>query len=337
MYCPTCGTAIETARQTQCPGCGRMILNGWDPDETAPGHPVRGADHAAQPLFDEPPTALMSSQWPPDRARPSASRSHALPYREMPSSSSLDGSWPSDPMRTRTAWDWDAPHNAPGLPDNQPAWPAHVPARKTPVNRLLGVVAVVLVAVLVAIGLRTLVNHDSAGGTASPSATIFADSLRSDTGQWTNQTGQCYFAKDGYHILNGHVCFAPVASVADGDFAVYAKQIAGDPSAFYGMALRATPGNFYEFAINAQGQWIFTRVVNTLPSSLRAPQPSSYIAQGLNHENRLEAKVAGDRFDLYINGHQVGTVTDSAYRTGASGLLASPSMEAVFADYLIKR
>ena len=342
MHCPTCGAALSGYRGGTCPWCGAVVPGSqpnaeespprWQPAShqnplswSQPGIPPEA--HTPDPALPYPPGSSETITLPPP-----------LPRELFPDPAPVpsDG-WISDPQRTRAAG------GTPGLPPqvpHPPMWPSSPRTEQTRRNRWPGIVIVVLVAIIVGLLLKMAVGGETTGVSTGSigQRMVFSDSLRSNSGGWVDKAGECFFKRDGYHIANGHVCFAPVLDIGDGDYAVYAKQISGDTAPFYGIAFRrAKPGDFYEFAVDGQGQWIFARVVDAVPTAIRPAEPSSLIATGLNAANHLEVKAQGSHFDLFINGHQVGSVTDSTYRTGQCGLLASPSVEAVFTNLSVKK
>jgi hypothetical protein len=92
----------------------------------------------------------------------------------------------------------------------------------------------------------------------------------------------------------------------------------------YGPMLRAPDATHgYLFAVSCDGQYRFETVSGNNFSDLIGWTANSAILKGADQTNRLGVMAKGDQFTLYVNGTQVGQVSDSAYGSGAFGLAIS--------------
>jgi len=99
----------------------------------------------------------------------------------------------------------------------------------------------------------------------------------------------------------------------------------GPPDGHFGVICRhVDPGNFYYFAVSADGYYaIFRRMdggnldVLTTDGRGMAPSPSIRTDGQLNH---VQATCQGSELSLYVNGELLETVTDDAHRRGDVGV-----------------
>jgi hypothetical protein len=92
----------------------------------------------------------------------------------------------------------------------------------------------------------------------------------------------------------------------------------------YGPMLRspdATHG--YLFAVSCNGQYRFVKVSGNDFTDLIKWTANSVIKSGSDQTNRLGVMAKGDKFTLYVNGVQVGEVSDSDNASGVFGLFVS--------------
>ncbi len=98
----------------------------------------------------------------------------------------------------------------------------------------------------------------------------------------------------------------------------------------YGVLCRYTDGQFYYFAISADGYYaIFRRTQDgellplTGPAMLRSP-----LIRTDGNENRLLAVCKGTQLTLYVNGEKVAQVEDETLERGDIGLAAGTVLRA---------
>jgi hypothetical protein len=105
---------------------------------------------------------------------------------------------------------------------------------------------------------------------------------------------------------------------------VTAKPAACDGFDSYGPMLRAPDATHgYLFAVSCDGQYRFEKVSGNNISDLIGWTANPAIGKGADQTNRLGVIAKGDQFTLFVNGSQVGQVSDSAYASGAFGLFIS--------------
>ncbi|HET9111106.1 MAG TPA: hypothetical protein VFN78_09805 [Ktedonobacterales bacterium] len=247
------------------------------------------------------------------------------------------------------------PYGQPGYPVGQPPEP-----RKSRAGMIAGIIVGVIVVCLVACvgGLFALgrIGQGAASSilttiaptltaeaqqlTPSPSQNIlYQDSFTDTPSGWVNNA-DCAFKSDGYHLIGGHVCFAPAnAAPADADVSATMQDVSYGPNTSYGIALRSTSvSDFYSFEITPGGQWGFVKWVKDSPTLVVQPQSSSAVHTGKGQSNDLRVVVVGSSFTFYINGTQVGTATDSTFTTGRVGVVnddTDAKSEVIFTNFVV--
>jgi len=114
---------------------------------------------------------------------------------------------------------------------------------------------------------------------------------------------------------------------SDGIYSVEATQVEGPLDNGYGMLLRADTdsGNFYLFKISGDGYvWIgrYRDEMEEQPIIGDHWFESSAIKQGLNQTNKLRVDTESGNLIFFINGQEVGRVTDKTFQSGDIGLFA---------------
>ncbi len=94
----------------------------------------------------------------------------------------------------------------------------------------------------------------------------------------------------------------------------------------YGMIFRANPetGDFYLFKISADGYvWIGRYKDGVEDATIVGNHwfESDAVEQGLNVTNILQVRAEAGNFIFFVNGQEVGRVTDDTFATGDVGLL----------------
>jgi len=211
--------------------------------------------------------------------------------------------------------------------------PVSAPATRR--RRLPIVIGIVVVVVLLLGGAGAAIAAISSRSTT----VLFQDALTSDSGHWPS-TASCTFQSDGYHILDGHICYADTDNFGNADISVQLQQVSGTgDNAYSGVAVRrVSQGNLYTFGITTGGQWAFVKTVNDEQTALGgSPQASGAIHKGLGSSNTLEVRAHGSHFDLFVNGTQVGAVDDSTFSTGRCGLFADQGIETTFTSFQVSK
>jgi hypothetical protein len=214
---------------------------------------------------------------------------------------------------------------------------------------LVGCLVVVVLLVAATIG-GVLVLRNQAGGITIGGATlggggstapgggtiIYQDALNGSTkSQWTDDSN-CFFGSGGYHINAAFICYAPSDKVGDGVTTVSVQQISGPVTYGYGLVVRrASRGNYYEFLIDANGKWLFDKVVSGKTTDIVKFTANSAIKKGLNQANVISVQAKGSHFVFSVNGTQVGTADDTTFTSGDTGLSGNDGIEVVFTNLTI--
>ncbi len=112
----------------------------------------------------------------------------------------------------------------------------------------------------------------------------------------------------------------------DGIYEVEATQVDGPLDNGYGLLFRANPatGNFYLFKISGDGYvWIGRYRDGAEETTLIGDHwfESAAVQGGLNVANRLTVRAEAGNMIFYVNGQEVGRVTDDTFTSGDVGLL----------------
>lgn len=112
----------------------------------------------------------------------------------------------------------------------------------------------------------------------------------------------------------------------DGVYTVEAKVLDGPLDNGFGMIFRADPevGDFYLFKISADGYvWIGRYKAGLEDATIVGDHwfESAAVQQGLNVTNILQARAEAGNLIFFVNGQEVGRVTDDTFTTGDVGLL----------------
>lgn len=174
--------------------------------------------------------------------------------------------------------------------------------------------------------------------TATPNLIIYQDALNGSTkSDWTNDS-HCFFGSDGYHIKGSFICYAPSDKAGDAVVTVSVKQISGAVTNAFGLVIRRpSAGNYYEFLIDANGKWIFNKVVNGTSSTIVDFTANPAITAGLNQVNTISVQAQGSHFVFKVNGAQVGTADDTTFTTGDTGLSGNDNTEIVYTNLSISK
>jgi hypothetical protein len=298
--CPWCGADMNEVTGGFCPACGRV---------------------------------LSAAAVPRPETRVTAQRPSVPPYRRPVTPNRALARRPGYPP-------WYTPPPAPNRPDRRPL--------------LIGaLVAVLLLAVsglylahakgsgANALSLAvTPTPATAASPTLSPTPTpavIYQDSLTTGAIGWTPRAGHCFDRSDGFHIENGYICYVPVGDQKDFLLTVTIRQISGSLVYPVGIEFRAAYPRYYELDLYASRFWAFFRCSSSTAAcaKLAGFTKTTTIKGGLKVPNTLMVRAQGPQFTFYINGHQVGRVTDRTYASGLIGLGVDANMEAVATNMTI--
>jgi hypothetical protein len=149
---------------------------------------------------------------------------------------------------------------------------------------------------------------------------IFKDPMTSNINGWASDT-HCFFGAGGYHVKDGYLCYAPIGNVGNDIVSTNVKQVAGPITYFYGILVRhASQGNYYTFEIDSNGKWRFGKGADGQFTEIIPYVPNAAIHRGLNVTNSLKVMMQGSNFTFFINGTQVGQVSDTTYTSGKCGV-----------------
>jgi hypothetical protein len=210
---------------------------------------------------------------------------------------------------------------------------------------LAGALAGLLVVVCaVSCGALYLINTHSKPATIKPlpgvTATLqgtltYVDAFTSGLDGWAADSN-CHIRRDGYHVQNGYVCYAPVQNVFDVDVYVQVKEASGSARGLYGLVFRGfDDGNYYVFGVTANGDWGAFVCADKTCKPLAGYERDTAVQVGLGATNALEVWVVGTHFTFFVNGVKVGEADDSSVGNGRVGLYAEQGVEASFTNLMI--
>jgi eukaryotic-like serine/threonine-protein kinase len=167
---------------------------------------------------------------------------------------------------------------------------------------------------------------------------VLSDPLRDNSRGYSwdvgNLSGQgiCRFAGNTYHVVQNAIVLGGITTCnsqalpSQSNFAIQVQVTitSGDAG---GIAFRAQDLDFYLFAIAPDGSYHFEVVqVNELqPPHTVSQGVDPAIHKGLNQPNLLAVVAVGNTIHLYVNKHEVDTVTDNTFQSGQIGLTAEES------------
>jgi hypothetical protein len=156
------------------------------------------------------------------------------------------------------------------------------------------------------------------------SAVLFSDPLTSDINNWSIDNNHCFFQDQAYHVKNNIVCYSSAGSIGDATFSIQVKQVAGALLLPYGLVFRrVSQGNWYEFTIDSNGNWAFSKAVKEQDLEIVHSTPTTALKRGLNATNTLVVQAKGTHFVFFVNGTQVGEANDSTFTSGEIGLMVT--------------
>lgn len=147
----------------------------------------------------------------------------------------------------------------------------------------------------------------------------------SGSAQWATGNG-CQFSGGSYQVSIARAgfnqyCFAGGTNFSDFAYQVNMTITQGDCG---GLIFRASDtSNFYIYEVCQQGQYNAAVEVNGSFTGASNVKSSSAIHKGLNQENTIAVVIQGNTINLYANGQQIDTVTDSTFTQGQVGVFAN--------------
>jgi len=180
--------------------------------------------------------------------------------------------------------------------------------------------------------------------TASSRTVLFSD----DFSQWQNVWDKEYYDKDSgstfysagklhirdlgsatamYHALHSYYS----NFILDVDMTL----VEGTIDNWQGVNVRrqdTSTANYYAFSISSDGYYIISKFVDGDSTRLVGGLKSSYINTGVGSTNHMTVECNRDVLILKVNGHQVGTVTDSTFSGGTISLKANAEEENSFTE-----
>ena len=375
--CPHCGTRLwydeaEAAAQNQSPGApwgpsqaaappSQPLYPGYAP--TYPQYPQEGQapPPGATPLYPQqtvpgapyggyaPPSAPYGAYAPP--SVPVVPGGSAPGYPQAPYPPGY-GPAQGQPYAPYGPYGYGAPATTPFAPPTSPFAPSAT-ARKRRANPavvVLSIVAALVVIVVASVGAVYLArgsqtaNPNVGISAGSPAATstlgptlLYQNTMTTPDSGWP-QDQNCFFKSDGYHIVGFHICFAPIADVANVDVKVDMTVLSGASGAPHGIVFRHN-GNpdRYAFDLDSYGDWVLFKCIAAQQTcqSVVDYRTNSAIHSGLQVVNTLEVIAIGSHFTFKVNGQEVGTADDSTLTMGAVGFEGHDNSEVVFSNLKI--
>ena len=182
--------------------------------------------------------------------------------------------------------------------------------------------------------LFALAGCGAAGETGQdfPAGVLFQDDFASDQGNWLLESdldataavldGQLRVTIDSANLI----AWAELAEHEFSDFklTVDASQIAGPDNNSYGVVFRKQdPSAYYRFDVSGDGYYALTRRDKTDGGKWTWITSDWLQSDAINlgaSTNQIEIVAQGSHLTISVNGEQVVTVDDNAYRSGAIGL-----------------
>lgn len=169
-------------------------------------------------------------------------------------------------------------------------------------------------------------------------AVVYQNTFASDAKGWRDNEADCFWRNDGYHVTNGHVCYAPIDSQTDVDITVEVEQLSGPSTSPYGIEFRSDGvGSDYEFSINSAGEWVLYSCRENNCAKLVDYTENDAIHSSLITPNIIEVRVVGSHFEFFVNGTRVGSFDDTSFVAGQVGLVANTNDDCVFTHLVITR
>ena len=181
---------------------------------------------------------------------------------------------------------------------------------------------------LVLLAALLLLTACRGGATGLPWEETFDDAGGWSSGEDAYSRGAVVDGGYVFEVLQNDVSRWAAAgqTFSDGIYEVEATQTDGPLDNGYGLLFRANPaaGDFYLFKISGDGYvWIGRYRDGTEETTLIGNHwfESAAVQGGLNVANRLTVRAEAGNMIFYVNGQEVGRVTDNTFTGGDVGLL----------------
>jgi hypothetical protein len=211
-------------------------------------------------------------------------------------------------------------------------------------NRLFWAAAItgwLVVIALIVGGLGFAVTHlqqQSAGHFS------YQDSLAGGASGWPQSNG-CFSSNGAYHISPpgdkyALSCFAPTTNgYTDLDLSVTANLVSGPDNASYGLLFRVIdPGDAYVFEVFADGHARLDTIANGTVTPLSTVWNVRGMRTGTGQSNDLRVVARGSLITCYVNGTQVGQLSDTRFAGGQVGLFAGmPGIDVAYTNFSVQR
>jgi len=185
-----------------------------------------------------------------------------------------------------------------------------------------------LACLLPAVGAALLLAACRSGASTLPYVETFASQGDWSSGEDGYSRGAVADGIYSFEVLQNDVSRWAAAgkNFGDGIYEVEATPVEGTVDNGYGLLFRANPekGDFYLFKVSADGYvWIGRYRGGLEEEALISPNwfESPAVQQGLNVTNKLTVRAEAGNLIFYVNGQEVGRVTDNTYTAGDIGLL----------------
>lgn len=373
MQCPSCGLQIDQPNLDRCPRCGYQFAttseqpshyNPYNPyPPSAPQDPSAGSGAPQNPPPYNPYGQYGGYAPPSGYGQPAPPSGYGQPAPPSGYGQPAPPSGYGQPYGYGQAAPPSYPMTPGYAPSGYPQGPmAPLPERKKSRTGLIVGIVVAVVVLLAACGggtvwaVRTLgqsaitnlsgtptVSASSTQTTTSATATpnetaIYGESFASNADGWAQDPGSCFLDKDGYHIKDGYICYAPIGDQSDVSISVTVQQVKGPTTWPYGIVFRDTADHAdYQFMIDSNSKWVFFKCSSDNCANTIDYTGNSSIHGGLHTTNTLKVTAVGSHFEFFVNDTRVGTFDDSAYTSGGVGIGVGNNVEAVFTDFIVSR
>ena len=181
---------------------------------------------------------------------------------------------------------------------------------------------------LLLLAVALLLSACRGGATGLPWEETFDDAGAWSSGEDAYSRGAVVDGAYVFEVLQNDVSRWAAAgqNFGDGVYEVEATQIDGPLDNGYGLLFRANPatGDFFLFKISGDGYvWIGRYRDGAEEVTLIGDHwfESAAVQGGLNVANRLTVRAEAGNMIFYVNGQEVGRVTDNTFTAGDVGLL----------------
>ncbi|HOU40537.1 MAG TPA: hypothetical protein PK829_04660 [Promineifilum sp.] len=181
---------------------------------------------------------------------------------------------------------------------------------------------------LLALLILLLVAGCRGGGSNLPWEETFNEAGSWSTGEDAYSRGNVSDGAYVFEVLQNDISRWAAAgqNFGDGIYELEATQVSGPLDNGYGLLFRANAeaGNFYLFKVSGDGYvWLGRYQDGAEAATLVGDHwfESAAVQQGLNVTNRLTVRAEAGNMIFYVNGQEVGRVTDNTLASGDVGVL----------------